>query len=137
MNERGVANTITSVQKDSMVAEPKQDSGFLAYIERYAKDNGVEKLDFEDIQHLKAKYHLENAYPGQQIKYRIRKLTCREVFRLMGVDDADIDKIQASSISNSQQYKCAGNSIVVDVLYHIFRKMFVETENENQQLTLF
>lgn len=73
----------------------------------------------------------------QKPKYRIRKLTCREVFRLMDVDDADIDKIQAAGISNSQQYKLAGNSIVVNVLYHLFRKMFVETENESQQLTLF
>lgn len=59
----------------------------------------------------------------------------------MGVDDADIDKIQASGISNSAQYKLAGNSIVVDVLYHLFRKMFVETDpdkaNEPQQLSLF
>lgn len=55
----------------------------------------------------------------------------------MDVDDADIDKIQAAGISNSQQYKLAGNSIVVNVLYHLFRKMFVETENESQQLTLF
>lgn len=70
-------------------------------------------------------------------KFRIRKLTPRECFRLMGVDDADIDKIQATSISNSAQYKLAGNSIVVDVLYHIFRKMFIETEDENQQLSLF
>lgn len=70
-------------------------------------------------------------------KFRIRKLTPRECFRLMGVDDADIDKIQATSISNSSQYKLAGNSIVVDVLYHIFRKMFIETEDENQQLSLF
>lgn len=69
--------------------------------------------------------------------YHIRKLTPRECFRLMGVDDADIDKIQASGISNSQQYKCAGNSIVVDVLYHLFRKMLVETENESEQMTLF
>ena len=69
--------------------------------------------------------------------YRIRKLTPRECFRLMGVDDADIDKIQASGISNSQQYKCAGNSIVVDVLYHLFRKMFCETKPEIQQPTLF
>lgn len=69
--------------------------------------------------------------------YRIRKLTPRECFRLMGVDDADIDKIQASGISNSQQYKCAGNSIVVDVLYHLFRKMFCETKPEMQQPTLF
>lgn len=73
----------------------------------------------------------------KQQRYRIRKLTPREVFRLMDVDDADIDKIQAVGISNSQQYKLAGNSIVVNVLYHLFRKMFVETENESQQLTLF
>lgn len=70
-------------------------------------------------------------------KFRIRKLTPRECFRLMGVDDKDIDKIQAAGVSNSGQYKLAGNSIVVDVLYHIFRKMFIETDNESQQLTLF
>lgn len=73
-------------------------------------------------------------------KFRIRKLTPKECFRLMGVDDADIDKIQASGVSNSGQYKLAGNSIVVDVLYHLFRKMFIETEldySEHQQLSLF
>lgn len=73
-------------------------------------------------------------------KFRIRKLTPRECFRLMGVDDADIDKIQAAGISNSSQYKLAGNSIVVDVLFHLFRKMFIETEPDYekvQQLTLF
>lgn len=69
--------------------------------------------------------------------FRLRKLTPREAFRLMGVDDKDIDTIQAAKISNSAQYKLAGNSIVVDVLYHIFRKAFVETNNEQQQLTLF
>ena len=70
-------------------------------------------------------------------KFRIRKLTPRECFRLMGVDDKDIDKMQAAGISQSGQYKLAGNSIVVDVLFHIFRKMFIETGNESQQLTLF
>ena len=69
--------------------------------------------------------------------FRIRKLTPRECFRLMDVDDADIDKIQAAGISKSQQYKMAGNSICVGVLFHIFRKLFVNKENENQQLTLF
>ena len=69
--------------------------------------------------------------------FRIRKLTNREAFRLMGVDDADIDKIQAAGISKSQQYKLAGNSIVVDVLEAIFRKMFIDPSNEDAQLTLF
>ncbi len=70
-------------------------------------------------------------------KFRIRKLTPKECFRLMGVEDRDIDRMQASGLSNSAQYKLAGNSIVVDVLYHIFRKMLVETQNENKQPTLF
>ena len=70
-------------------------------------------------------------------EYRIRKLTERECFRLMDVDDEDIDKIQASGISRSQQYKLAGNSICVNVLYHIFRKLFVKRGNESRCRTLF
>lgn len=69
--------------------------------------------------------------------YRIRKLTPRECFRLMGVSEDNIDKIQQAGISNSQQYKLAGNSIVVDVLYHIFRKMFIDKKSEYNQLSLF
>lgn len=69
--------------------------------------------------------------------YRIRKLTPRECFRLMGVDDKEIDTIQGAGISNSQMYKLAGNSIVIDVLYHLMRKMFCETKPEIQQPTLF
>lgn len=73
----------------------------------------------------------------EPMSYRIRKLTPRECFRLMGVSETDIDKIQSSGVSRSQQYKMAGNSIVVDVLEHIFRKMFVNTGQESQQLSLF
>ena len=69
--------------------------------------------------------------------YTIRRLTPRECFRLMGVADADIDRIQRAGISDTQQYRMAGNSIVVDVLCHIFRKLFIDKENENQQQTLF
>lgn len=74
---------------------------------------------------------------GAATSYRIRKLTPRECFRLMGVTETDIDKIQQSGVSQSQQYKMAGNSIVVDCLYHMFRKMFTETACESQQLSLF
>ena len=87
--------------------------------------------------------------------YRIRKLTPRECFRLMGVSDLDISKIQnyplvydpspnnpsipdfippkddmdikdirKQMISESQQYKLAGNSIVVQVLEGIFTQLF-------------
>lgn len=69
--------------------------------------------------------------------YRIRKLTPRECFRLMGVSEKDIDNIQQSGISKTQQYKMAGNSIVVDVLYYIFKKMFVDKSCEDAQLSIF
>lgn len=52
--------------------------------------------------------------------YRIRKLTPRECWRLMGFKDEQFDKAQ-QVCSNSQLYKQAGNSIVVNVLEEIFK----------------
>lgn len=78
-----------------------------------------------------------NSDAGVVQNYRIRKLTPRECFRLMGVSESDIDKIQSAGISKTQQYKMAGNSIVVDVLYYIFKKMFVDKSCEDAQLSLF
>lgn len=53
-------------------------------------------------------------------RLRIRKLTPKECFRLMGFDDKDVDILIENKISNTQLYKMAGNSIVVDVLEEIF-----------------
>ena len=72
-----------------------------------------------------------------QIGFRVRRLSERELFRLMDLSEEDIDKIQAAGISKTQQAKMAGNSIVVSCLYHIFRKMFIDTEQEEKQMTLF
>ena len=84
-------------------------------------------------------------------EYRIRKLTPRECFRLMGFDDVDFlaaktgsremaeklmndypehgiemmeDAESISEMSNTQLYKQAGNSIVVDVLYYIYKELY-------------
>lgn len=54
---------------------------------------------------------------------RIRKLTPREALRLMDVSESDIDII-TSTVSDTQAYKLAGNSIVVSVLEAIFRNLF-------------
>jgi len=56
--------------------------------------------------------------------YRIRKLTPLECYRLMGFDDSDFYKAKAAGVSDSQLYKQAGNSIVVNVLEAIFKKLF-------------
>lgn len=62
-------------------------------------------------------------------RYRIRKLTPKECFRLMGVHDEDYEKL---TVSDTQKYKQAGNSIVVDVLQAIFENMFVKECKKNR-----
>ena len=92
--------------------------------------------------------------------YAIRKLTPKECFRLMGVRDNVIGTMQSSNaqaaerlpdwngkgkpedmaISASQQYKQAGNSIVVDVLAHIYEQLFYPAPpkpRQGMQLSLF
>ena len=59
---------------------------------------------------------------GTLQNYRIRKLTPKECWRLMGFDDSDFEKAEKVN-SNTQLYKQAGNSIVVNVLEGILRNM--------------
>jgi len=54
---------------------------------------------------------------------RIRKLTPRECWRLMGFADKDFDKARGAGTSDTQLYKQAGNSIVVNVLEAVFKEM--------------
>ena len=60
---------------------------------------------------------------------RLRKLTPRECWRLMGFTDEDFAKAEKVN-SNTQLYKQAGNSIVVPVLEAIFRQMLEGENNE-------
>lgn len=50
----------------------------------------------------------------------------------MGFTDQDHDKLEA--ISNSQKYKMAGNSIVVNVLEAIFKQLFLNENKEKKWL---
>lgn len=65
--------------------------------------------------------------------YRVRKLTQKECWRLMGFDDQDFERARSAMNENlyggkdrsgSQLYKQAGNSIVVDVLQHIMENLY-------------
>ena len=64
---------------------------------------------------------------------RIRKLTPKECWRLMGFDDEDFAKAEKVN-SNSQLYKQAGNSIVVNVLMAIFKELFVTKQTRSEWL---
>lgn len=64
--------------------------------------------------------------PMHNYQIKIRKLTPRECWRLMGFDDEDFEKARDVPMSNTQLYKQAGNSIVVNVLERIFKKLWGE-----------
>lgn len=69
---------------------------------------------------------------------RIRKLTPKECWRLMGFDDEDFEKA-AKVNSNTQLYKQAGNSIVVNTLEAILKNLLLKNKKElkNGQTSIF
>lgn len=66
-------------------------------------------------------------------KVRIRKMTERECFRLMGLKDNEIDKIISTGISRANLYKLAGNSIATPVIENVFRTLLIEKNAEPGQ----
>ena len=142
----GVSNTLTSVLKDNLIIHLNNTD-----MKREYKHNPTND-DLRD-------------YFAPRIA--VRKMISRESFRLMGVPEEDIDKIFAwpfktieerqkaiekadkkelsrikrESICKTAQFKLAGNSIVVDCLFHIFRTLFIPNQPENEpktaQLSLF
>lgn len=116
----GMINTLTTVQKDNYVVEPNtiidDTQGFdgVRYYDKYnptlrANRSGLKTVDDQ---------------------YRIRKLTPKECFRLMGFDDSDVGILIENKISNTQLYKMAGNSICVPVLEAIFENLYEQYKEE-------
>lgn len=126
-----VANAVTATKRDNTqnyVVTPINDQdGCSRTIKRQYQQTSRANLERQDAL----------GETGVKDGFRIRKLTPRECFRLMGVSDVDIDKIQAAGISKSQQYKMAGNSIVVNCLAAIFRQLFIGNFNKVIQTEIF
>ena len=100
INPEGISNAITTVQKDNLV------------------------LSMENIPSAIKEWTWE--INGEIYLIGIRKLTPRECWRLMGFTDEDYEKAESVN-SNTQLYKQAGNSIVVNVLEAIFMQMLGRT----------
>jgi DNA-methyltransferase (dcm) len=109
INQSGLSNTLTTVQKDNLVVE---------VIDLKSSDKFRRKPSEEMCPAILTDTRLS----VMENKLRIRKLTPLECWRLMGIDD-DYFYRATEVNSNSQLYKQAGNGIVVDVMEHIFRNM--------------
>lgn len=131
-----VAQTLTtSPQQAVVVAEVKRiacdtrkcdcdvtvhENGDIRAYRLDEKKSGLSELQINkdtNISNTITTTHMPKTY-GKSTEYRIRKLTPKECFRLMGFDDADYEKAAAVN-SNAQLYKQAGNSIGVPVIQHI------------------
>ena len=131
LNEsKDTVHTLTSVAKDNIIlVRALSRKGY-----EECKCNGVANLSFPKT--LKNGRVIQNGdisptlttTPGVcrlESLIRIRRLTPIECFRLMGFSDEDFWKAKEAGVSDSQLYKQAGNSIVVDVLYYIFLELYV------------
>jgi site-specific DNA-cytosine methylase len=134
-NSQGICNTLTSVQKDNLVLEPNelQFIGGLGNKDRVGDGKELSR-NFPQGERVYSSQGIgcsqtaqgggTGSYTGLYLhNYRIRKLTPKECWRLMGFTDEDFHKAEKVN-SNTQLYKQAGNSIVVEVLEGIFKQMF-------------
>lgn len=87
----------------------KENSMTEQEINKLGEEYGLNPTKFEENQ-------------NQSKNYRIRKITPREAWRLMGVKDEDYEKV-AKNQSNSSLYHLAGDSIVTTCLMAIFSQM--------------
>ena len=135
-NTQGITNTLTTVQKDNLVLEPKRLGGLYDTDTKRRQAGAVwdQKNIAPTIDTCQGGHRepliVENAY-------RVRKLTPKECFRLMGFENDDywkarvrLEKVfyNGNDRSNSQMYKMAGNSIVVDVLEGILKNLILKDQ---------
>lgn len=106
----GMTNSLTSVQKDNYVMEPKI----------IQKPRGFNKGGLkEECPAIGSSHWQQNNFLINDC--RIRKLTPKECFRLQGFLN---DEINLEGLSNTQRYKLAGNGQSVNVVKKIFERMF-------------
>ena len=129
----GMTNTITTVAKDNYVVEPNGGGLPIKTANKKGYDMAVDgdgiDLAYPDsktrrgrVGHGVSKTLPTSDSQGVMDGYRIRKLTPLECWRLMGFDDTDFRKAEKVN-SNTQLYKQAGNSIVVNVLEAILKEL--------------
>ena len=121
VNKSGVSPTVTTRPEGFKTAILVVDEPMV-----YDGYNGVIRSDGSCVGTLTTNCGADLKRNGQGIiesEKRIRKLTPKECWRLMGFDDEAYERA-AKVTTHSKLYKQAGNSIVVDVLMEIFRGLF-------------
>lgn len=129
-----IANTLTCNAENMGVCVPTGYSEPVIYQRPRGFNEGGIKTEITPSITTSSWEHNHRVIEPQCVgELRIRKLTPKECWRLMGFADEDVEKA-AKVCSNSQLYKQAGNSIVVNVLMAIFKELFVPKQTRSQWL---
>lgn len=122
--DQRVSETDENITRQRLSLKSKQILGTLTTV---SKDNVIfEVYEISSEMSEKAKvYFTDCIYECDDRKYLclIRYLTPKECFRFMGFSDIDFENISSLNLGDRYLYKQSGNSIVVNVLMEIFRKM--------------
>jgi site-specific DNA-cytosine methylase len=120
VNENGVSNSLTTVQKDNLVVEPK-----VIQLNPSKESGGKQPYQHNRVYDINGIMTTLDTDSGRKniLESRIRKLTPIECFRLMDFPDSLVDNARKVGVSDSQLYKQAGNSIVVAVLEKIIKNL--------------
>lgn len=132
-DENNLCPTITTMQgggREPMIIDDVKECKVIGGLGEKKSNNGTQyfqqdRVYFGDIQPAQPAQLPGGSYNfllEEVKKYRIRKLTPRECWRLMGYTDEDFEKA-AEVNSNTQLYKQAGNAIVKQVLMAIFSQL--------------
>jgi DNA (cytosine-5)-methyltransferase 1 len=118
-----LANCVLTHDKKNMVGETKEYANYITWLDDKGRINTQDHRAYFEDRLSGVVPAMERGVPNVINKeLRIRKLTPRECYRLMGFSDEAFDKAQANQ-SNSALYHQAGDSIVVNVLMAIFTEM--------------
>lgn len=122
----GVTNTLTTVEKDNVIIEDTNRLNMLGMLDIKGNDCIRRVYGDDGLSPTITTMEGGNRQPKIENNFKIRKLTPLECWRLMGFRDEAFYKAQELGVSDSQLYKQAGNSIVVNCLYYIFKNLFKE-----------
>lgn len=119
----GIMPTVTAGNFRSNIAESKEISMFNPYNQKEIKD--VAPTQTRNCGSITSSAAVLITEDGKHC-FRIRKLTPLECWRLMGFADEDFYKAKSVGISDTQLYRQSGNSVVIDVIMEIYKKLILE-----------
>ena len=132
LTEKEVLNIAQKTRPGEKISVNFKENGDIRPYRNDKKKSGLGELNInheKNVSFTVSASHAPKTY-GEATKYRIRKLTPLECFRLQGFPDDHYWKLVEAGIKNSQLYKQAGNAVTVNVVEAIGKRLLNYLDSE-------